>query len=273
MKTSVIIPIYNNVELCSKSIESVLEKTGGDFEVILVDNHSLDNRSREYIANIKNDKVIIVDKEKNLGCHEAINAGIEVATGDYYVKLDDDTFIVTQDWNLKLIDILNENDNIAYIAPNCNVRHNYPYEEIGDFQSVPGGTVGFSCVMIPKTTYELFGPLKSRVWQTNEVQNESLYGGEELYYAQLAQRHVMKYGYAKDVYCEHMGNEFRDILYVVWKWGYGYRGSTKKDLADFRNDNMAIWSVCQDWLNTDNGWYKEKANEIMKKISETGKAY
>ncbi len=293
MKTSVVVVAYNNFELCSETIESVLSKTHGDYELIIVDNHSLDHRTREYIKDLADhrENVILADPGENIGCHRGFNFGFKIARGDYLVKLDDDTVLRTDGWNDVLIETFEAwnsaaKNKIAFIAPDSNVKHGSEQrsfsikttnedgeEEKYNFNAVVGGTLGFSCVMIPLSTYQEFGPLESRFWQDEEIKKDSLYGGEELYYCQLASKNGYVYGYAMDANVHHLDNEFRDPLYVAWKWALGYRGWTTDDLEKFREDNGTILKVCADWLVTDNDWYKEKALMWQEKITSTGKAY
>lgn len=283
MKTSVITPIYNNLELCQKTIESVLKHTEGDFEYLLIYNHPLDSRILPYLQSIQDGRVKVLDPGLNIGCHQAVNYGIQHATGDYYVKLDDDSAVETTGWDMKLIDAINtwnkENPHypMAFIAPDSNVKqvtNTAPsiYRGIS-YDIVMSGVLGFSMVMIPRSTYELFGPLQSRFWADGEEKKENLYGGEELWAAQMAIKHRMCYGYCNDVKIEHADNELRNPLYPAWKWGVGFRGWATGDLTNFMDNNEVILMVCQDWLNTDNDWYRKTALMIMEKIKQTGKAY
>lgn len=284
MKTSAVIVCYNNLELCQDTIQSVTMNLTGDAEVILVDNHALDSRTRSYINGMKEFSYVkVVDPGGNVGTHRGFNAGFEVATGDYLMKIDDDVKVLTPGFNEKLINALdtwNKEDSnypMAFIAPDSNVKqvtNTAPaIRNRIHYDIVLSGVLGFSMMMMPRSTYELFGPLECKFWGDGEIKKDSRYGGEELYFCTLAQQHRMCYGYCNDVKIHHADNEFRDPLYPAWKWGYGYRSWFTGDLSEFRDSNEHILMVCQDWLNTDNPWYRETALKIMEKIKQTGKAY
>jgi glycosyltransferase involved in cell wall biosynthesis len=92
---SVIIPLYNNAKYIGKAIESVLNQTFTDFEIIVVDDCSTDN-SRDVIESyIKKDaRVRAIYHERNKGVSAARNTGIHAATGAFIASLDsDDLFL------------------------------------------------------------------------------------------------------------------------------------------------------------------------------------
>jgi len=79
VKVSVLIPVYNREDYISQAIESVLNQTFGDFELICVDNGSTD-RTKEIIRQyIKKDKrVRLIENYKNIIAY-SYNLGIEAA--------------------------------------------------------------------------------------------------------------------------------------------------------------------------------------------------
>lgn len=88
---SVLIPVYNVENYLDDCLNSVLNQTFTDFEVICVDDGSTD-KSLEILENFKkNDKRIkIVKHEKNQGLLAARVSAVKKAKGDYFVFLDSD---------------------------------------------------------------------------------------------------------------------------------------------------------------------------------------
>ena len=85
---SIIVPIYNVQKYLERCIDSVLSQTFQDFELILVDDGSLDECGTicdEYAK--LNEKIKVIHKE-NGGLVSARQAGICIATGDYVFHLD-----------------------------------------------------------------------------------------------------------------------------------------------------------------------------------------
>lgn len=92
-KVSVIIPVYNVEAFLPKCIESVIQQTYSNIEIILVDDGSRDSSlsiCENYAAKYDN---IIVLKQDNSGVSRARNHGIDVSTGEYIAFVDSDDYI------------------------------------------------------------------------------------------------------------------------------------------------------------------------------------
>lgn len=95
MKFSIIVPIYNIYQYIDKCVESIVNQTYRNLEIILVNDGSTDNsleKLREWEK--KDDRIIIIDKT-NGGLSDARNAGLHIATGDYVGFVDGDDWIAT----------------------------------------------------------------------------------------------------------------------------------------------------------------------------------
>lgn len=92
MKISVIVPVYNVKLYLSRCVDSILNQTFKEFELILVDDGSTDGSELicDHYSNIDN-RVKVIHK-KNGGLSDARNKGIDYAEGDWY------TFIDSDDW-------------------------------------------------------------------------------------------------------------------------------------------------------------------------------
>lgn len=90
---SVIVPIYNVEQYLPACIESVLNQSFPDFELILVDDGSPDKCPIICDEYAKNDTRIKVIHKENGGLVSARQAGILIAKGDYVLNLDGDDFI------------------------------------------------------------------------------------------------------------------------------------------------------------------------------------
>lgn len=89
---SVIVPIYNSEKSLSQAIESVINQSYKDIELILVDDGSIDKSADLCDKYACQDKRIKVIHKKNAGVSAARNSGLASSTGEYIVFLDaDDT--------------------------------------------------------------------------------------------------------------------------------------------------------------------------------------
>ena len=90
---SVIVPVYNVEKYLKRCVDSILNQTFHDFEVILVDDGSPDicpSICDEYVE--KDQRIRVVHKE-NGGLSSARNAGLEIANGEYILFVDSDDYI------------------------------------------------------------------------------------------------------------------------------------------------------------------------------------
>ena len=90
---SVIVPVYNVEQYLDKCVESIINQTYKNLEIILVDDGSSDQSGKKCDEwNIKDSRIKVIHKE-NGGLSDARNVGLEVATGDYIGFVDSDDWI------------------------------------------------------------------------------------------------------------------------------------------------------------------------------------
>jgi glycosyltransferase involved in cell wall biosynthesis len=92
-KVSVIVPIYNKASFLEKSINSILQQTEKNIEIILVDDGSTDNSSEICKGFAERDSRILYKRKENEGLTATRNYGRKFATGDYIAFVDPDDFI------------------------------------------------------------------------------------------------------------------------------------------------------------------------------------
>lgn len=86
---SIIVPVYNAEKFIRETIQSVLDQTYTDFELLLVDDCSRD-KSAEVIESFEDERVILLRQEQNAGAYAARNRGLKEAKGRYIAFLDSD---------------------------------------------------------------------------------------------------------------------------------------------------------------------------------------
>lgn len=95
MKLSVIVPMYNVEIYLRQCIESIINQTYKELEIILVDDGSPDKCGHIADEYAQIDKRIKVVHQQNKGLAAARNVGLSIATGDYIAFVDSDDFIST----------------------------------------------------------------------------------------------------------------------------------------------------------------------------------
>lgn len=86
---TVIIPLYNKEKYIKNAIESVLNQTFSDFELVIIDDFSSD-KSAAIAATFESEKVQLIYHKKNCGLSASRNSGIKKANSNYITFLDAD---------------------------------------------------------------------------------------------------------------------------------------------------------------------------------------
>ena len=130
VKISVIMPIYNSEKYLKEAIDSVLNQSFKDFELICINDGSTDN-SPEILENYrKKDKRIKIINQKNQGLSAARNKGLKNSEGEFIFFIDSDDYIAKN--TLKELyqnARINDSDIVLYKKARFNgdkIRYNAP---------------------------------------------------------------------------------------------------------------------------------------------------
>lgn len=91
MKVTILLPAYNAALYLRDSLDSIMRQTFKDFDVLLIDDGSMDDTSKIAIEYSNIDRRIKYYKnEKNIGLIKTLNKGLSLAKGEYIVRMDAD---------------------------------------------------------------------------------------------------------------------------------------------------------------------------------------
>ncbi len=251
-KVSVVVVTYNNLDFTRACLASLdAHSQYEQMEIIVVDNASSDGTPAflsEWVGNGQNRKLILNDD--NRGFAAANNQGLAVATGEYLVLLNNDTY-VTPGWVRTLIRHLKHDKSIGLIGPVTNnigneAKIDIQYADMGEMlvksaaftrrhmgQTYPIRTAAFFCVMIPRTSFEAVGAL-------DEAFGRGFFEDDD--YCRRIEQQGMRVVCAEDVFIHHhlsasfnkLKQQDRQQLFednkkiYEAKWGkwvpHGYRG-------------------------------------------------
>ncbi|MGK7940324.1 MAG: glycosyltransferase family 2 protein [Crocosphaera sp.] len=115
-KVSVCIPTYNRSHYLTYAVNTVLNQTYSDFELIICDDGSPDN-TPDVVAEFKDSRIRYIRHEKNIGRSRNMRSGFEAAKGEYFIKFDDDDGL-TPEFLEKTVKVLDENKKIDFVCTN-----------------------------------------------------------------------------------------------------------------------------------------------------------
>ncbi len=137
-KVSVVIPVYNKEKYVKEAIQSVLNQTYKNIEILVLNDASTD-KSKEIILEIieKHPEIIFIDEKENIGVCAARNKLIDMAKGEYILPFDADD-IIDKTYVEKFAKALDENPEYSVVY--CDVKrfqaenkykyYNMNYEDI-----------------------------------------------------------------------------------------------------------------------------------------------
>lgn len=118
-KVSIVVPMYGVEQYVDKCVESLLNQTLQEIEIILVDDGSPDRSGKIADSYAKKDHRVKVIHQKNAGLGPARNSGIKVAKGEYIGFVDSDDWVNTQMF-AKLYEAATKNNSDIVVSGHCD---------------------------------------------------------------------------------------------------------------------------------------------------------
>lgn len=129
MKISVIMPVYNTKEeYLTAAVESVLNQSFSDFELIVVDDGSRED-CLECVTAYDDKRIRIIKNEQNFGPSISSNRAIEVANGEYIARMDSDDISLPNRFE-KQVSFMDANPEVVVCGTACKRigdGHVYPF--------------------------------------------------------------------------------------------------------------------------------------------------
>ncbi|MHA2061007.1 MAG: glycosyltransferase family 2 protein [Candidatus Sifarchaeia archaeon] len=113
-RVSVIMTVYNHERFVKDAIESVLDQSFRDYEIIIINDGSTDN-TKDVIESYRPNKRIIIRNIDHVGRQKALNFGFRLSKGEYITVLDSDDLYL-KDKVKKQVAYLDENPDIVLVG-------------------------------------------------------------------------------------------------------------------------------------------------------------
>lgn len=156
---SVVMPVFNTKDdFLRESIESILNQTYKNFEFIILNDGS-DNNAKEVILSYKDERIIYVENELNLGIVETLNKGFDIAKGQYIARMDSDDISLPERFEKQLA-FLESHPDISLISANTEnfpINNAVKYPEKVDYLIILKGCwINHPLVMYRKADFEKY---------------------------------------------------------------------------------------------------------------------
>lgn len=119
-KVSVIMGVYNGAKRITNAVNSLLNQSFSDFEIIICDDGSTDNTYDvvKKLTEIDN-RIILIKNNRNQGLATSLNNCLNIASGDFIARMDDDDISHPTRFE-KQVDFLNEHPEYALVGTSRN---------------------------------------------------------------------------------------------------------------------------------------------------------
>lgn len=111
---SVVMPIYNCEKYIRESVQSVLNQTFENFELIIIDDCSTDD-TIAIINEFSDNRINLYEKEINSGLIDSLNFGFSIAKGEFIARMDGDDICLSERFE-KQVDFLNKNPDVIMVG-------------------------------------------------------------------------------------------------------------------------------------------------------------
>ena len=172
---TVLIPVYNRPNVV-KTIDSIVNQTYSNLEILIVDNASTDN-TVEAIKKIKDLRIRLLVNEQNLGQTYSLNRGLREATGKYIARIDSDDIALPRRIE-KQVEFMENNPD--YVLVGSWVRFISDDDKLGMLVKMPTTDEGMR--LMHTVSCGMFHP--SAMYRTDTIRGNNIEYDPEIHMAE-----------------------------------------------------------------------------------------
>lgn len=274
---SIIMPVYNSEKFLADALNSVINQTYKDFELIIIDDGSTDGSSDICEEYAKNDKRIKYVHQENSGGQVARNNGLDIATGKYIAFVDSDDALDPHIYEVLIQNLETYDADVSVCSFSMNrdslgVRTNKTTAVINGSEKILEALVGHTPTL-PKLQGYLFNKVYKREVIGNLRMNQLINMGEDGLFNMYVMQNCNKAVYDNSVLYYYRWSETsltntHSRAYIKWKKDVeGYNNVLQKEKNRFITDyskRMFIFCAMKkaEALVREKGNFKEVYNDI-----------
>ncbi|WP_300727636.1 glycosyltransferase family 2 protein [uncultured Bacteroides sp.] len=261
---SIIVPVYNAQQYIDQCIESIINQSYKNWELLLINDGSTDNSGTQCNEWCKKDQRIHYIEQNNQGVSTARNRGINLAEGTYITFIDSDDWVDSDYLDVMVKQITTNADLIV-----SGIVQEFPNHKI---EYIPQTTTTFSLTPENLTLfiqlnkqYLLYGPVsklyKSEIIKKHQIQFQKDYSfGEDLLFNYEYLNYVQVISTVKNIQYHYrilgigtlssqMNEKLFQVNYTQWKFLVDFY--KKKDLWNQESESLLLnrlWGIVYDGI-------------------------
>lgn len=122
-KVTVLLPVYNGERYIAETIQSVLNQSFSDFELLIINDGSTDN-TKSIVHGFADSRIRIIDNDVNRKLIATLNRGLNLAQGEYIARIDADDACLPNRLNLQ-VNFLDQHPDYGMVGGGMNVFREY----------------------------------------------------------------------------------------------------------------------------------------------------
>jgi len=202
-KISVIVPVYNTSKYLDKCLNSLLNQTYNNIEIVIIEDCSTDNSKEVLKKYEKNKNTKIVYNKKNHGLSYARNIGIKESTGEYIGFVDSDDYVDLDFYERLMKSIIENKSDIAvcdikvcYVDKNIEeISRCYTGDEFNLYSVVNNGLAASACnKLFKKNAISKYSFADGKVNEDIAVVIPALVNAEKISYANTYYYYIQRSG-------------------------------------------------------------------------------
>lgn len=196
-KLSIIIPVYNAQKYLNKCIDSVLNQTENDIEIILVNDGSKDNSGAICDEYAKKDDRIIIIHQKNQGVSAARNNALAIAKGDFIGFVDSDDYINSEMFE-KLLNTAKK-DNSDIVMCDALTVYNDGTKETDTITQLPTDSILTKSTFTPNLLLEMAGSVCRCIYKNHLVKSNQIEFPKGIKFSEDRIFNIYAFGFANKI--------------------------------------------------------------------------
>ncbi|MBC7641840.1 MAG: glycosyltransferase family 2 protein [Flavobacterium sp.] len=276
IKISIIIACFNVEKYLEQCMDSVVNQTHKNLEIIAVNDGSTDQSLTILEQYKKSDDRIIIINQKNQGLSGARNSGIDISTGEYLMFIDSDDWINTETISKTISSLIHQKTDIVFFSYTKEYEHKSVKKFILSENKI------FDSVEVKKLHKRLFG-LSGKELAKPEHADSLVTAWGKLYKTEIIQANKLQF-----VDCKLIGTE--DLLFNIYYFNfihsatylheclYHYRKNNNTSLTStykksFKHQWNYLFDLIQDFIiknNLDKSFQQAFNNRVAMSIVSLG---
>ncbi len=284
VQVSIIVPIYNTGSYLHKCIKSILSQTLTNFELILVNDGSMDESGQICDEYAKQDSRIKVIHKKNEGVSVARNTGISIAQGEYIGFIDSDDWI-EPDMYEKLYNIALQK-KCEVVMCDAVTKYDNKSDEEDTMPRLPEDVLLYKKDIYPELLREMAGSVWRCIYKKDLIKNNQITFPQNIPLSEDRMFNILAFGYSNSIYytktpfynryvrkgsavskyysnyleiIEQVRNGIFSVLDRAWDGEIAY-----KKIYEIQTLQMAFNAICMPFYKASPLSVSEKVKEVKK---------